>query len=514
MYLAGPGAVYELVATDRPEAPALISDRGALTYAELATEVDAATAALLGCGLRPGDRVAATSDRPEDVVVAFLSAQRAGLVWVGVNRGLAPAEKAFLARDAGAAVFLADAATAAELADLGDGCRVIALDETDGQGWSALCAQGRGTALNLPPVDLHAPAALAYTSGTTGRPKGVILSQHNITTFPVVGLSSDRGETWAPGLRRCATVPVTILNVMIFGPLSALFSGGAYVCADRSDARSIAELIERQKVEVINTVGTTAFDLVTRADLAHYDLSSLRAIGAGGASVSDELKDAVRKRFDVELVEEYGLTEAPCSLAGGHSAVRAPAGAVGTAYPHLEVAAVTADGAVLPAGETGEICARPATTGPWAGVYRAPAGYWGKDNPALTVNGWLRTGDLGYLDDDGFLRIVGRIKDVILRGGANVYPAEIERVLRMHPQVVDVVVLAMPDPRLGEVAGAFLEVTGEVAGLRSELTNLCGQHLARYKQPERWFLVPEFPRNAMSKPDKAVLQSMTAAELD
>lgn len=521
---SGIGTIAELVtAAARPTTQALVADDAHYTYAELAAAVDAGAAAYRGLGLEPGDRVAASGASCPELVIAFLAAQRAGLVWVGVNQVLVPAEKAFQLQDSGARLYLADSATLTQMRDLLPAdVRVLVLreePEVDAT-WPALVRANAGRTVAGPEIDPHAPAAIAYTSGTTGRPKGAVHSQHSIMTFVQAGFASKRGGPWMPGLRRTVSIPLTILNGMIFGPLVALAGGGSYVCVERADAASLADAIDAHGIETTMTVATVVYDLLHKPELADHSLASLRYVGAGGSFVQTDLKEAFHRRFGSELVEEYGLSEAPCGVVAGYATQRSPAGSVGRGYPHLEVAARDADGTVLGQDEVGELCVRAARSGPWADVYAPMLGYWNRPQETAHAlrDGWLNTGDMGRVDADGWVYVVGRRGDVIHRGGANVYPAEVERVLLAAPRVEAVAVTGIPDERLGEVVAAYLQLAGDVPAIPGDLLDglsaHCRTQLARYKMPQRWFVVDQLPRNAMNKVDKLRLRDVAAVELD
>jgi acyl-CoA synthetase (AMP-forming)/AMP-acid ligase II len=514
----GPQSVAELVSDfSTCDDLALVGLRESYTYRELSAAVDAAAAAMVELGLRPGDRVAVSAPHDSEIIVAYLAALRLGLVWVGINRNLAPAEKLFMLGDCGAKLVLATPEIAATLTELPAATTYVRLGSPDEE-WSHLVSARDGEAPDWPPVDPFGLAAIAYTSGTTGRPKGACHSQHGMMTFPAAGFHALADSFWQPSLRRSATIAITILNGMIFGPLAALAGRATYVCVERPDALCVAETIERHRVECIATVPTTIYDFLHKPELQSIELASLKAVAVGGAPVSDQLKAEFEARFGFGVVEDYGMAESPCAVA--RTVEKEPVtGSMGRAYPHLEVNALDGDN-ILPKGIVGEVCVRPLASGPWANVYTGMFGYWNRPEETATAirNGWLHTGDMGQVDEAGNLKIVGRVKDVILRGGANVYPAEIEDILRSDPRIEDAVVIAAPDARLGEIPAAYLTLSDPEADhstLHEDLRKLCLANLAKYKMPQRWYIVPEMPRNAMLKVDKAALRQLsTARSLD
>jgi acyl-CoA synthetase (AMP-forming)/AMP-acid ligase II len=473
----------------RPDAEALVTRTRRLTYRELDEQADRAAHALRGLGVRTGDRVAASLPNDADVVVAFHGAMRLGAVWLGVNRALAPPEKRYLLQDAGAAVLLADD----ELPDLG--VRVVDL-----AGWRAAvdAADARPVGVD---VDPHAPAGLAYTSGTTGHPKGAVHSQHNLLV-PGAVLVETRG--YDETLRKGDCFPFTVLNMAVLTTLLVSQAQGCSVVMDRIDAEGVAEWIRTERVTTWNGPPALLHSLATTGSIAASDLATLDEVWTGGADCPEAIRSAFQARFGLPVLATYGLSEAPTVVSidprdGGHVA-----GASGRPLPHLAVRIAADDGQTLPAGETGEVCISPA---PDDDRYRLMLGYWERPeaSAAALAGGELRTGDVGFLDEQGFLHLRDRKSLVILRGGANVYPAEVERVLLEAPGVVASAVFGVPDDRLGERVMAVVEA----AELDEDAVRAhCEANLARYKVPERFVRVDQLPRNAMGKIVRTELGSL------
>jgi acyl-CoA synthetase (AMP-forming)/AMP-acid ligase II len=497
-------------------------DRNAtLTYSQLVEVTGATLLSFRSLGIRPGTIVAACGPNLNELTVAFLAVQRLGGVWVGINRALSVREKIAQLRDCGAVLFLGDEPSIAQIESerpqLPELTGLLLLSQSVGQLWGA--SRGHeNPVVRYPLPDPLAPAAIAYTSGTTGIPKGTVHSQHSMMVFVNGRLSSGEGGQWTRGYRRGISIPLTILNCMLFGPIAALAGGGSFVAMDRTDAAGVGEWIQSRRVEVFNGAPPTMRDLLLKPELRHFDLSSLRAVALGGGAIPEGLFVAFRDRFDFELVADYGLTESPASVVSSLINEKPRPGSPGKANHHLEVAIMSPTGDRLPTGEVGELCVGAASNGEWAGVYTGMLGYWRKpDETRGAFHGpWLRTGDLASVAEDGVISIVGRRKEMILRGGANVYPAEVESVLRLDERVEDVVVMGLPDERLGEIVVAYLKLRpGEVHGgsLLAELRHSCAEQLARYKIPERWFVVDDFPRNAMNKPVRKLIPSHPATDL-
>jgi long-chain acyl-CoA synthetase len=504
----------------RPDQEALIGRFSRYTYRELDAAINAAAATLQELGVKQGDRVAASAPNHPDIVLAFMAAQRLGAIWVGVNRPLAGPEKVFQLQDSGAIVFLADK-TAREQVDPHRGelpALVHVVDMEPGEtpnAWLQMVASHAGAGRPSVTIDPNAPAAISYTSGTTGLPKGAVHSQHNMMVVAAMMHAGLRGDLWRPDLRRGVTLGLTVLNLMILDPITALSGGGTSVCMDRADALGIAEWVARERIEIFTSAPTTVFDLLTRPDIDAADLASLLFVSAGGANVPDELRRLYADRFGRPLTTSYGLTEAPTTVTSTRPELPMVPGSCGRAFAHLEIAIMNEDGRPVPNDESGEICVRAAQSGEWAGVYTPMLGYWNRPEETAKAlrDGWLRTGDIGTMNADGDIFIKDRLKELIIRGGANVYPAEVERVLIADPRIRDVAVVGKPDERLGEVVTAFVEPAPGVdpgPELEEALRASCLAQLARYKVPEVWHFMPDMPRNAMNKIIKQRLRELAA----
>jgi long-chain acyl-CoA synthetase len=504
-------------AVERPAQEAMVGLGRRYSYAAMLIAVEAGAAALHDLGVRPGDRVAASAPNQADIMLAFLAVQRLGAVWVGVSRQIAAPEVEFQLRDCGASVLLGDAAALEKLRGMTDGGafvgRTIGMAPGDDE-WGRLIEASRGRRAPELVIDPLAPAAIAYTSGTTGRPKGAVHSQHGLLV--VAAHAAHRSVAKGPDFRRAATLPLTILNIMAKEGLASVAAGGTFVVMDRLDAAGVADWIVRERVESIVCSPPTVADFVARDDIAPAAMASIQALTCGGGACPPALRDAFAAKFGKPLYVSWGLTEAPASVSGGF-ADECPPDSAGRIFDHLDVVVRDGGGAALPPGARGELCVRAASTGDWAGVYAPMSGYWEQpeETAAILANGELRTGDIGCVDEDRFVYILDRAKSVIIRGGQNIYPAEVERLLRGHPDVLDAAVLAMPDDRFGEVPVAALEIGSAAARetLQDELEALCARELARFKRPAAWVVLPRFPRNAMDKVNRGELRSLCLERL-
>ncbi|MDA8048309.1 MAG: AMP-binding protein [Actinomycetota bacterium] len=496
---ATPAGVFDVLrgplARD-PSAEALVTPSGRYSYAELDELAERSAAAWRDLGVGPGDRVAASLPNDAAIVGAFHGAMRIGAIWVGINQALAPPEKAYMLNDSGASVLLADDAVAAALAGAGveHRARVVAPGEWE----SARAAAEPGA--RWPDPDPEAPAAIAYTSGTTGFPKGAVHCQAGIV-LPGAATVARRG--WGPSLRKGDSFALTILNMHVLTTVLTAQAGGTAVIMEGADVRSIAEGIRAEAVTVWNGAPAQLWTMIRDPSIAPGDLASLEEVWAGGADCPDSLQRDFEARFGVTVCRTYGLTEAPALVCLDELTGPRTSGTSGRPLDHVQLSS-----------DDGEIVLGPAPEGPFAGRYRPALGYWGRPEAAAgVVDGrTLHTGDLGRLDDDGQLRVLGRRSTVIIRGGANVYPAEVERVLAAAPGVGASAVVGVPDERLGERVGAALEPRDATGLDLDAVAEYCRSQLAAYKVPQRWVVVERLPRNQMGKvPAPAVVDLLLGA---
>jgi acyl-CoA synthetase (AMP-forming)/AMP-acid ligase II len=504
----------------KPHAEALAGRHTRLTFLQLEHAVNAAAAFLADLGVRSGDRVGASLANHPDIVIAFLATQRLGAIWVGINRQYAPPEKRYFIEDAGICVYLADATVAAELGNLLSELpglrRIIRIDPGQASDWSEGLRRFAGAARPQVEIDPYAPAAIAYTSGTSGFPKGAVHSQHNIMVAATMAelMAGDRRAEVVRG----TSSPLTILNIMIGGPIATLGRGLRQVCMDRIDILGVADWVKRERINTLTLVPTLLYDLLTRPDVDQQDLRSLTWVVVGSALVPEGLPALYQSRFGHSMTIGYGLTENPTAVTRSDARTAAIEGAIGRALPHLRVAILDEQCREVERGEPGEICVRAADSGPWQDVYTPTLGYWRRAGAtaSLLQHGWMHTGDVGMQDKAGQFYIHARRSDLIIRGGSNIYPAEIERVLRQDPRVRDCAVIGKPDPRLGESPVAFLQAIPDVAvgELTEDLKKLCAASIARYKVPVDWIVVEALPRNAMGKVVKHELKALLTKPAD
>jgi len=498
-----------------PEHLALVGRHARLTYAALEAEANAAAAYLRSLGVRAGDRVAATAANHTDLAVAFLAVQRLGAIWVGINRNYAPPEKRFMLADSGAKIYLTNPETVAALTQLEPGVdtQLIPLAPgSDACAWRAGVAAHAGAQRPAADIDPWAPAAIAYTSGTTGFPKGVVHSQHSVALAAHVSLLRSKG--YEPGVVIGTALPMSILNLMTLGPVAAWLAGATHVSMDRIDAEGVAEWLQAEPITHLALVPSIVQDLLTNPNISPDSLARIRHLVAGAAVVPEGLPALYAARFGKPMTVGYGLTESPTGVCSANADTPAVQGAIGVALPHLEVTIRDETNREVDRGVAGEICFRATLEGPLAHCYSGPLGYWGKPEATtkLLNGGWVHTGDVGHMDENGQVFIHDRRNDLIIRGGANIYPAEVERVLRMDARVRDCAIVGRKDVRLGETVVAFVEpfAGAEQDALVADLKALCAAQIAAFKTPNEWFVVDALPRNAMGK----VLKPALRAQLD
>jgi acyl-CoA synthetase (AMP-forming)/AMP-acid ligase II len=337
-------------------------------------------------------------------------------------------------------------------------------------------------------------------------------SQHSLV-LPAAALVATRG--WGPDLRKGDCFPFTILNLQVLSTLVTAQAGGCSIVMDRRDPEGVAEWIRRERVTVWNGAPAQLFDLAQRADL---DLSPLAEVWTGGGPCPETVRDAFRAAHGLPVTATYGLSEAPTVVAidpvgGGHRD-----GASGRVLPHLTVTAHDGQGRQLAPGQSGELGISATADGAWAGCWRGPLGYWEDGALRPAEPGMVMTGDIGRVDADGWLTMVDRKKLMIVRGGANVSPAEVEGVLSQHPLVAVAAVFGVPDDRLGERVAALVVLKARESSTvlkaresstvlkaresgvdAASLTAFCSGRLARYKIPEIWGQAESLRTNAMGK---------------
>jgi fatty-acyl-CoA synthase len=483
-----------------PDAIALRQGNVALTYAQLAGRVDALAVGLASFGVRKGDRVAYLG--PNDIATfeTFFATGRLGATFVPLNTRLAGTEIAGMLADCGARV-LVHGPEAASLVTQADplACGVSTVLAVGGpeSTFENLIGVNSSAAFTETHVSLDDPALILYTSGTTGRPKGAVLTHGNLTfntmnqLAHVDVLGTDVVLCTAPLFHAVGLGQVT---------LPTLFKGGTVVMAPKFDPSSMLAAISDLRITAFSAVPTMMQMLCDHPDWATADLSSLRYVIYGGSPVLERVAKAWLDR-GIDVLQGYGMTEAApgvfLSLAEGSAKRPTSAG-----VPHFftDVALLGSDGKVAAPPGTGELL----VNGP--NVF---TGYWQRptDTAETMIEGWFRTGDLGRVDDDGWAYIIDRVKDVIISGGENIYPAEVEAVLAQLPQIAECAVVGVPNDRWGEVGFAYIATHPETPLDETTVRAHLEKRLAKYKVPHYIRFVDSLPRTATGKLRKAKLRA-------
>ncbi|MEM6710127.1 MAG: class I adenylate-forming enzyme family protein [Pseudomonadota bacterium] len=485
------------------------------TYAQAHQQVASIAAWLIDTGIQPGDRVALALRNYPEWLLAYWGALCAGATVVGMNAWWVGEEMLFGIQDAAPKVLFADDERLTRLAEHAaavPNLRVVvircdAANYPDAVPFAETIA--RSTELPMVNIDPDSDACIFYTSGTTGRPKGAQLTHrgcvNNIMNLAFAaamnaGVAEAMGQPVPdpeslPTPAALVTTPLfhVTANNCVAHPMT--LNGGKLVCMYRWDAGKALELIEREKITALTGVPVMAREIITHPDFAKYDTSTLQSMGGGGAQLQPDLVGKIDESVATARPQTgYGMTET-CGIItsiAGDFFVDQPE-SCGRAMPNFEAKVVDDDGNDLPTGAVGEL---------WVRGGSVIRGYLNRDDAtAETItDGWLHTGDVARIDDKGFIFIVDRKKDMVLRGGENVYCAEVESALFDHPDVAECTVFGVPDDRLGEEVGAAIVLRASAKLSADALRAHCASKIAKHKIPRYvWFMAEALPRNASGK---------------
>jgi fatty-acyl-CoA synthase len=489
------------------------------TYAELWDQVERAARAFLAHGVGKGDRVGIWAPNRYEWVVTQFATARIGAVLVTINPAYKAAELEFALRKAGVSVLVMargfrQADYVAMLDEVRRGCprlrETLVLEED----WEAFLVEGghvgeRELAEREASVQFDDAINIQYTSGTTGFPKGATLSHHNILNNAHF---TARALEYSERDRVCVPVPFYHCFGMVLGNLACASHGACVVVPGESfDPAAVLATVEAERCTALYGVPTMFIAELAELDFARFDLTSLRTGMMGGAPCPAEVMKQVRSRMHVgEITIICGMTEtSPISTQTAlNDPVEKRVATVGRVHPHLEIKIVDpATGAVVPRGTTGEQCTR---------GYSVMLGYWDDEEAtdnAIDAAGWMHTGDLAVMDDDGYVKIVGRIKDMIIRGGENIYPREIEEFLYTLPEIGEVEVIGVPSERYGEEVMAWVKLRDGATLTEGDLAAACRGRIATYKIPRFWKLTDSFPMTVTGKTQKFRMREIAIEEL-
>ena len=503
------GELLRGAAVERPDAPALIeghadaSRRRRWTYAQLLADAEACARALLA-RYQPGDRVALWSQNLPEYQVVQYGVALAGMTLVTVNPAFRAHEAEYVLAQSGAVACFAAGefrgrpllATARELCRSAGALReVVAIEQLEE------FVDTGDAATALPEVDPRMAAQILYTSGTTGAPKGAML--------PHVGMTNNiphAARRIASGVQESpvwlAVLPMFHLAGCVVAALGSIALRGALLTVDHFDAPFALRLMEEERVTTMNLVPTMMIAMLQDPTFPQRDLARVGSIMLGGAPIAPELVRRVEAALGVPVIVGYGMTEAACVTMTSHlDSAEDRATTCGLPFPGVEVRIVDPrTQALCRTGEAGEAQTR---------GYHTMSGYHGDPQAtsrALTEDGWYRSGDLCTLDERGYLRVVGRTTEMIIRGGENVYPREIEDELLHHGAIAEAAVIGLPDDYYGEAVAAFVRLREGHAVAAEELRTSLRERLTGHKVPSRWFFVADYPRTPSGKIRKFVLR--------
>jgi malonyl-CoA/methylmalonyl-CoA synthetase len=502
-------------AQQEPERPAILFEAQTISYEQLAREVEHFAHALAAWGLQPGDRVALFLGNSPAFVVAYLGTQLAGGIVVLVNTQYRQVELTHIFTDAGVRLCVTSTAGADALRPLtlpalttlvivGEPGAAPAGGPLEQIPFAAFVAQGETRPhqpLALPTPE--APAVLGYTSGTTGRAKGALLSQRNLTANITALTTAWR---WTAQDRLLLTLPLFHAHGLMVGLHGTLFTGASAVLRRSFDAAEVLNTLrDDPSITLFFGVPTMYARLLAEAERQGAPAHRLRLFVSGSAPLSPQLFADFERLFGQRILERYGMTETIMNLTNPYEGERRP-GTVGGPFPGQEARIVDVrTRQPLPPGEIGEIEVR----GP-----HVFAGYWNRPDAtaeAFSADGWFKTGDLGWCSADGYYTITGRARELIISGGYNVYPREVEELLAAHPGIAEVAVVGRPDPDLGEQVVAVVVPREGQHPDADDIIAFCRERLASYKKPRQVVFVEALPRNALGKLQKHLLTDQLQA---
>jgi fatty-acyl-CoA synthase len=500
------------------EALVSVHQRVRYTYAELGEAVQRTARALVGAGIGVGERVGIWSPNCAEWVLVQYATAKLGIILVNINPAYRTSELEYALRQSGCRMLIA--ASRFKTSDY-----VAMVEDVRGslpsleQGvfldaWDEFIARGDGVddalvAERQAATQFDDPINIQYTSGTTGFPKGATLSHHNIVNN---GYFIGEGCRYTHEDRVCIPVPFYHCFGMVLGNLAATTHGACIVIpAPAFDPEATLQAVQDERCTSLYGVPTMFIAELEHPRFGEFDFSSLRTgIMAGSPCPVETMKRVVAQMHMEEVTICYGMTEtSPVSTqTGADDTLEKRVGTVGRVHPHVEVKILDpATGAVVPRGEPGEFCTR---------GYSVMLGYW--EDPERTAEAidqgrWMHTGDLATMDADGYLNIVGRIKDMVIRGGENIYPREVEEFLMGHPDIADVQVVGVPDDRFGEELMAYVIPRGGAELDRAAIVEFCRGRIAHYKVPRYVRCVSEFPLTVTGKVQKFKLRDQAVEEL-
>jgi len=471
-----------------------------ITYGELDALINQTATYLLGLGVEPGDRIALQLSKCLEFILLHLATIKLGAISLPLNLAYPADELKYFLEDSGTKLFFALESSKEkiepilpELQEL-QGC--IFLDPSRPAEYQSRIADYRDFD-KTSGITGSTTAVIIYTSGTTGRPKGAEITHANLSSN-LEALRDAWG--WRSDDILLHVLPIFHVHGLFVALHGALYAGATTLLMREFNAQKTLEMFSSGQCTVFMAVPTIHKRLLDVPDASKFDLSDVRLITSGSDRLPDEVFTGFQKTFGYTLLERYGMTETGMNCSNPLDGERR-IGSVGLPLPGVEVRVVNSESSgLLLAGEIGDVQLR----GP--NIFK---GYWqqpDKTSTSFSSDGWFKTGDLGYLEADGYLTLCGRSKDLIISGGLNIYPPEVERVLIEHPAVADCAVIGCPDPEWGEKVIAVIVSKNNATVTGEELIQFCREKLASYKSPKSIVFRNDLPRNAMGKVQKAILR--------
>jgi fatty-acyl-CoA synthase len=535
------GDMFDQTVEKFPDHPALISRQQniRLTYRELQTQVNQCAKGLLHMGFQKGQRIGIWSPNRAEWCITQFATSKIGVILVNINPSYRLHELEYALKQSGCSAIVISPAfktsdytemittlapelarcepgqlKAAKLPDLTTVIRMSSEKIPGMFSWNELMEMGASISdeqLNdrQRQQEFDDPINIQYTSGTTGFPKGATLSHHNILNN---GYFMARLQNFTHKDRLCIPVPLYHCFGMVMGNLGCITHGATMIYpAEGFDPLAVLQTVEEEQCTALYGVPTMFIAELAHPDFARFNLTSLRTgVMAGSPCPVEVMKKVVSLMHMSEVEICYGMTET--SPVSTQTRIDSPldkrVGTVGVIHPHLEIKIIDpATGKIVPIGEPGELCTR---------GYSVMLGYWNNEQAtadAIDKARWMHTGDLATMDAEGYINIVGRIKDMIIRGGENVYPREIEEFLYTHPKVSDVQVIGVPDARYGEEIMAWVKVNAGEHVTEEELKEFCKGQIAHYKIPRYIKFVDDFPMTVTGKIQKFLMRQTSIKEL-
>ena len=496
-----------------------------LSWQQLVDEVELVAAGLWGVGLRRGDRVGIWSPNRIEWLLTQFATARIGAILVGINSDYQLPELEYALRHTGASLLVTPTLKSSkELGNLSDGCegdaaRLPGLRTVVHMGgghvpgmrsWSDLMALGRKHIGELPSEAMLGcgdPISIQFTSGTTGPPKAVTLTHHGIVNTAIAASRQMRlGEADV----LCTAIPLHHCFGMVLSVLTCVASGAKMVFAGENfDPLATLSAVEDERCTALHGVPAMFVAALAHPEFALFDLSTLRTGIVGGAPCPIEVLRRVQRDMHMtEVTVAYGTTETLLVTfqCAPDDTLERRAFTVGRVLPHIEVKIVDEDGRIVPTGQMGELCIR---------GYSVMQGYWG--DPVATADavrdGWMHTGDLAMLDEEGYCHIMGRVRDLVIRGGESIHPREVEELLFRHPKVAAVQVFGVPDKLGGEALCAWIIAKPSEACTEHEIRAFCREHEMRDREPHYIRLVDDLPVTVTGKPQKFLMRELMMREL-